>query len=164
MRKLIAILTFIVLIIGFQFCSKKDVTTTALTPVLPATAFNYNVSFSEHIQTALAANYNTPSDNPITNDGATLGRVLFYDTHLSKNNTVSCGSCHKQELAFDDNIQFSKGFEGGFTTRNSMSLLNLRFYKNGKMFWYERAATLEKQALQPIQNHIEMDLTLAELE
>ncbi len=164
MRKLIAILTFIVLIIGFQFCSKKDVTTTALTPVLPATAFNYNVSFPAHIQTALAANDNTPSDNPITNDGATLGRVLFYDTHLSKNNTVSCGSCHKQELAFDDNIQFSKGFEGGFTTRNSMSLLNLRFYKNGKMFWDERAATLEKQALQPIQNHIEMGLTLAELE
>jgi cytochrome c peroxidase len=45
-----------------------------------------------------------------------------------------------------------------------MALLNTRFYKSGKMFWDERAATAEKQALQPIQNLVEMGLTLAELE
>ncbi len=100
----------------------------------------------------------------IANDGATLGRVLFYDKNLSKNNAVSCGSCHQQQFSFDDNAALSKGFEGGLTTRNSMAILNVRFYKSGKMFWDERAATLEKQALQPIQNHVEMNLSLAELE
>ncbi|MGG9972150.1 cytochrome-c peroxidase [Ferruginibacter sp. SUN002] len=164
MKKVITILLLLTLIVVFQFCSKKDDTATVLEPVLPSTPYNYVVSYPTHIQVALATNDNTPPDNQLTNDGATLGRVLFYDTKLSKNNTVSCGSCHKQEFAFDDNVQFSKGFEGGFTTRNSMSLLNERFYKNGKMFWDERALTLEKQALQPIQNHIEMGLTLAELE
>ena len=149
----------------FQYCSKNDTATTAIaTPTLPATAFNYVVSYPTFIQNELSACDNTPIDNAITNDGATLGRVLFYDKQLSKNNTISCGSCHKQLQAFDDEIALSKGFENGNTARNSMSLLNVRFYKSGKMFWDERAETLEKQVLQPIQNHVEMGLTLAELE
>ncbi|GAB2810055.1 cytochrome-c peroxidase [Ferruginibacter profundus] len=161
----------VVTIVLFQYCSKKDSTTTTGTgtttpaqPTLPATTLNYVISYPAHIQAALLANDNTPADNAITNDGATLGRVLFYDKQLSKNNTVSCGSCHQQKLAFDDSSSLSKGFEGGATDRNSMSVLNLRFYKSGKMFWDERAASVEKQALQPIQNHTEMGLTLAELE
>ncbi len=152
-----------------QDCSKKDTGTgtggtTTTTPTLPATPYNYsNIVYPPHIATALAANDNTPAGNPITDNGATLGRVLFYDKNLSKNNTVSCASCHKQANGFTDNVQFSKGFEGGLTTRTSMNLLNLRFYKSGKMFWDERAATLEAQTLQPIQNHTEMGMTLAEL-
>ncbi len=162
-----------IIVLSLQFCSKKDtaaivdpvpVSPVVLLPNLPAIPFAYNISYPAHVQTALAANDNTPADNAITNAGATLGRVLFYDKQLSKNNTVSCGSCHKQEFAFDDNVALSKGFEGGFTDRNSMAILNLRFYKSGKMFWDERATTAEKQALQPIQNHVEMGLTLAELE
>ncbi|MEQ1553154.1 MAG: cytochrome-c peroxidase [Ferruginibacter sp.] len=171
MKKTTTVLVILFIVIIFQFCSKKDAvivttppSTTALTPTLPATIFNYNTNFPAHILAALIADDNTPANNPITNDGATLGRVLFYDKKLSKNNTVSCGSCHKQEFSFDDNIALSKGFEGGFTDRNSMAILNIRFYKSGKMFWDERATTVEKQALQPIQNHVEMGLTLAELE
>ncbi|MER3498152.1 MAG: hypothetical protein C4308_05690 [Chitinophagaceae bacterium] len=57
----------------------------------------------------------------MTDWGATLGRVLFYDKILFINNTVSWASCHKQEAGFSDNAVFSKGFNGGFTTRNSMS-------------------------------------------
>lgn len=152
----------------FQYCSKKNSNVTDTTveniPTLPTSTYNYLITFPTHIQNALTANDNTPADNPITNDGATLGRVLFYDKQLSKNNTISCASCHKQDQAFDDNAALSKGFEGGLTPRNSMAILNLRFYKSGKMFWDERAATLEKQVLQPIQNHIEMGLTLTELE
>src|SRR5205085_9475148 len=91
------------------------------------------------------------------------GRVLFYDKNLSKNNTISCGSCHQQQNSFTDNVQFSKGFDGGLTTRTSMNLLNLRFYKSGKMFWDERSNTLEDQILQPIQNHVEMGMTLTDL-
>ena len=174
MKKTIVTVAVLFVVITFQFCSKTDTTTQSTTPVtvitptlqpnLPTTAFSYVMTYPAHIQLALNANDNTPADNALANDGATLGRVLFYDKQLSKNNTVACASCHKQNLAFDDNIAFSVGFEGGLTTRNSMALLNIRFYKSGKMFWDERTATAEKQALQPIQNHTEMGLTLAELE
>ncbi len=159
----------------FQFCSKTDTTTTeasgtqlvntTTTPVqLPATPYLYsNQALPVHIANALAATDNTPVTNPITNDGATLGRVLFYDTKLSANNTISCGSCHKQNQAFSDSAILSIGFNGGKTDRHSMQLLNERFYKSGKMFWDERANTLEEQVLQPIQNTTEMGLTLSEL-
>ncbi|MFY7965991.1 MAG: cytochrome-c peroxidase [Chitinophagaceae bacterium] len=165
MKKIIIITLLSFVAIIFQDCSKKDTTTTEITiPNLPNVTLNYLVSYPKHIQDSLNINDNTPIDNAITNDGATLGRVLFYDKKLSKNNTISCASCHKQNLSFDDDVAFSKGFEAGLTSRNSMGILNLRFYKSGKMFWDERAATLEKQVLQPIQNHVEMGLTLAELE
>lgn len=167
MKKTIALIPLLLVVALFQFCSKKDSSTiasTELQPTLPTTSFNYLPTYPMHVQVALASSDNVPTDNPITNAGATLGRVLFYDKQLSKNNTVSCGSCHQQATAFDDTVALSKGFEAGLTTRNSMSLLNIRFYKSGKMFWDERAASAEKQALQPIQNHVEMGLTLAELE
>jgi len=159
-----ALLAIIVL---FQQCSKKDaavVTDTTLTPKLPATAYNYIPVYPAFIQAALSVNDNTPADNAISNDGATLGRVLFYDKQLSKNNTVSCGSCHKPETSFSDDAILSKGFNAGLTNRHSMALVNVRFYKSGKMFWDERAPSLEKQVLQPIQNTTEMGLTLSELE
>ncbi|MEO8769769.1 MAG: cytochrome c peroxidase [Ferruginibacter sp.] len=155
----IGILTSIVLF--FEYCSKDhnatdSNTTTELTPSLPATALNYNISYPAFLTSSMVLQDNTPADNQITNDGATLGRVLFYDKHLSKNNTISCASCHKADNSFTDLIQFSKGFEGGSTTRSSMDLLNVAFYKSGKMFWDERSATLEAQVVQPIQNHVEM--------
>ena len=168
-RKISILVVLISIVFVFQQCAKSDSgtdtsTTPLLQPALPATAYNYNVSLPAYIQNALLLNDNTPVTNPITNDGATLGRVLFYDKYLSKNNTISCGSCHKPETFFSDNATLSKGFAGGLTTRHSMALLNVRFYKSGKMFWDERSPTLENQALQPIQNTVEMGLTLAELE
>lgn len=168
-KKILSVSSILFSIMLLQQCSKKSdsATTPADTtpqPNLPGTVFNYITTYPAHIQASLLANDNTPGDNPITNDGATLGRVLFYDKHLSKNNTISCGSCHKPESSFSDNAQFSKGFDNGLTSKNSMPVLNLRFYKSGKMFWDERAPTLEKQVLQPIQNAVEMGLTLAELE
>src|SRR5258707_10275988 len=59
------------------------------------------------------------------NNIPTLGRVLFYDSRLSVNNSISCSSCHKQALAFADNVPFSQGFEGKLTFRNSMPIQNL---------------------------------------
>lgn len=95
------------------------------------------------------------SGNPITDKGATLGRVLFYDTNLSSNNTISCSSCHIQANAFGDVAIASNGVNGT-TTRHSMRLINSRFSVENKFFWDERAATLELQTTEPIQNHIEM--------
>jgi cytochrome c peroxidase len=103
---------------------------------------------------------NTPVNNPTTNAGAELGRVLFYDKRLSANQTVSCSSCHQREHGFSDPRKFSVGFAGGLTGRNSMGLAHARWYQRRAFFWDERAATLEVQVLQPIQNSVEMGMTL----
>lgn len=94
-------------------------------------------------------------DNPVTNKGAVLGRVLFYDVNLSSNNTISCGSCHKQSMAFGDDNVASLGVNGS-TARHSMRLVNARFAEEQHFFWDERADNLEEQTTQPIQDHIEM--------
>jgi len=87
---------------------------------------------------------------------ATLGRVLFYDKNLSFNNSIACASCHQQTAAFGDTSSRSIGLDGGLTGRQSMRLANLRFSREGKMFWDERALSLNDQVMQPIQDHIEM--------
>jgi cytochrome c peroxidase len=93
--------------------------------------------------------------NPITDEGATLGRILFYDKNLSVNNTIACGSCHKQQSAFGDNETSSTGVNGS-TGRHSMRLINARFADEENFFWDERANSLEEQTTQPIQDHAEM--------
>jgi cytochrome c peroxidase len=111
----------------------------------------------------VAIQNNTPLTNPTTDWGATLGRVLFYDQQLSKNNTISCASCHQQSHGFADTSRFSTGFTGGTTHRHSMALANAVYYTNGRFFWDERAATLEEQVLQPIEDPIEMGMTMPEV-
>ncbi|MBW8183471.1 cytochrome-c peroxidase [Shewanella nanhaiensis] len=142
---------------------------------LPETPFNYaNTPLPDHFiqnrfpdnfqfQSAAIESDNTPIDNPITDAGATLGRVLFYDTILSANNSTSCASCHIQAHGFSDSRQLSIGFNGEETRRHSMGLANARFYQSGKFFWDERASSLEQQVLMPIQDEVEMGLALTEL-
>lgn len=98
---------------------------------------------------------NTPGNNQLTNAGATLGRVLFYDKRLSRDGTIACASCHKQANGFGDSAVASTGV-AGTTGRHGMRLVNARFSQEAKFFWDERAATLEAQTSQPIQNHVEM--------
>jgi cytochrome c peroxidase len=93
--------------------------------------------------------------NIITDAGATLGRVLFYDKKLSVNNSIACASCHKQNMAFGDVNTLSTGANGN-TGRHSMRLINARFAQEVRFFWDERANTLEAQTTQPIQDHAEM--------
>lgn len=126
--------------------------------ILAAFGSNINLSSLENYANQTKPNYITRDNsagNPITDKGATLGRMLFYDKNLSKNNTISCSSCHKQELAFGDNVVASTGVNGT-TGRHSMRLVNARFGNEAKFFWDERAATLEAQTTFPIQDHIEM--------
>jgi len=99
---------------------------------------------------------NTPETNQINNEITTLGRVLFYDKNLSENNTIACASCHQQAFAFSDPLTSSVGLNGGNTGRHSMRLVNSRFSNEEKFFWDERAASLENQVTQPIQDHVEM--------
>lgn len=98
---------------------------------------------------------NTTPGNQISDAGATLGRVLFYDKRLSRNDTVSCSSCHQQARAFSDGSIASTGV-AGMTGRHSTRLTNAKFGTERRFFWDERAATLEAQATQPIRNAIEM--------
>ena len=92
----------------------------------------------------------------------TLGRVLFYDNNLSVNNSVSCASCHKQALAFADNVAFSRGFENRLTARNSMPIQNLSSNAGGfnqvTLFWDGREHNLQNMVLAPIANHVEMGI------
>ena len=140
-----------------------------LGPALPAVAFLYadaSINLPRHFTTGPgnpAGADNTPVDNAVTNAGATLGRVLFYDKRLSINDTVSCASCHQQSLGFSDARRLSIGFQGGLTDRHAMGLANARYYQPGKFFWDERAATAEIQMLQPIQNSVEMGNSLPQL-
>lgn len=112
---------------------------------------------------------NNPQGSIITDAGATLGRVLFYDKKLSSNNTISCSSCHIQSKAFSDGAIASQGVNGT-TGRHSMRLINVRFANERKFFWDERAINLETQTTMPIKDHGEMgfsgqngDLSFADL-
>ena len=130
----------------------------ARAPRLPETPYNYaRVPLPPHLAVIRT---NIPEDNPVTDHGATLGRVLFYDKRLSANDTTACGSCHLQEYAFSDPERFSTGFAGGKTPRNSMGLANGRFFQADQFFWDARVESLEELILLPIQNPIEMGNTL----
>jgi cytochrome c peroxidase len=121
---------------------------------LPATPYRYaNVELPPHLNANLD---NTPAANPVTDDGATLGRVLFYDARLSANRSTSCGTCHIQEHAFAEPKPVSRGFQGAHTDRRAMPLVNLRYYQRARFFWDERAGSLEEAVLMPIASHIEM--------
>ncbi len=89
-----------------------------------------------------------------------LGELLFFDSILSSNNTVSCASCHKPQFAFADNVPFSFGVDSAKGNRNTPTAMNqgLRnfFFHDG------RAESLEEQAIGPIENPIEMNLPLTE--
>lgn len=126
--------------------------------ILSAATIDLNnlIAYSAQTHPSYITKNNTPVNNPITDKGATLGRVLFYDKKLSVNNTIACGSCHIQQFAFGDTATQSIGFNGGLTGRHSMRLVNSKFGSETKFFWDERATSLENQTTQPIQNHVEM--------
>ena len=151
---------------AFYDSARQDISSTTTNALLlPASPFNYanpQLPASFLIQPILGQD-NTPATNLTTDAGATLGRILFYDKRLSTNQTISCASCHQQAFGFSDPRQFSVGFDGSTGGRNAMGLSNARWYQRRHFFWDERANTLEDQVLMPIQNSIEMGMTLEAL-
>ncbi len=95
-----------------------------------------------------------PYDNPLTVEGAALGRMLFYEKALSRDGSLSCASCHRQEFAFADSARFSSGMNGMRTARNAMPLMNLAW--DHFFFWDARALSLELQAFEPVTAHREL--------
>jgi cytochrome c peroxidase len=98
---------------------------------------------------------------------------LFYDKSLSSDKSVSCATCHKQELAFSDNVAFSPGAEGKVTTRNSIALgsvINFRLYYGNEVFngipffWDNRANTIQEQSKGTLANPNEMNMHMSQVQ
>lgn len=142
MKKKALILSLIVSpVFIYQACQREDSILSdrnldynySATPVLPPTPYTYQTNSLQ----------------------AQLGRVLFYDKALSFSRETSCGTCHRQELAFTDGKQFSDGFVGGRTARNTPAIFNFA-NPNMEYFWDMRQDNLNDMVLDPIRHSVEM--------
>lgn len=142
MRKLITLLLLAVLIFGIYSFSKNY-----FTPIYLEIPKNWPKPVYDF------------SKNPLTEEGFQLGRNLFYDPILSRDNTISCASCHLQQTGFTHvDHDLSHGIDGKIGTRNSLSLQNLAWSKN---FMYDGGVNnLEVQPIHPITSEVEMNETL----
>lgn len=102
-----------------------------------------------------------PEDNPLTPEKIALGKLLYFDTRLSKDNTISCATCHDPKKGWAEETATSTGIKGQVGGRNSPTVINSAY--TPVQFWDGRAASLEEQALGPIENPIEMGHDLDEL-
>ncbi|MGG6230017.1 cytochrome-c peroxidase [Tenacibaculum sp. SDUM215027] len=130
-------------------CSSKEEEENVYTPV------SANLEIPELFQQKLIAPI-IPTNNPLTEEGITLGKKLFFDPILSKDNTQSCASCHDPKNAFTDDTRFSEGIDGKFGTRNSMPLFNLAWNFDERFMWDGKELSIERQAFSPVRNPIEM--------
>lgn len=99
-----------------------------------------------------------PDDNPMTAAKVELGKLLYFDTRLSKDETISCATCHDPKLAWAEHKPTSEGVHKQFGARNAPTVINSAYFE--KLFWDGRAKSLEEQALGPIQNPIEMGMQM----
>ncbi len=99
------------------------------------------------------------ADNSLTKEKIKLGKALFYDPILSKDNTISCSSCHLSNTAFTHtDHDLSHGIQNRIGTRNAPTLINLAWNKS--FMWDGGIHHLDMQALAPITNPDEMDETI----
>lgn len=176
MKYTLSIAVGIYAIFALTSCEKNQTQLNpALEPILPEISFDYRAenekikdlrmpdfSVVNNLHPGFESSQFINSSNSFIrtkvddNDQATLGRVLFYDGQLSKNNATACASCHQQKKAFADGLDLSPGFGGKLTTRNSMSFSNLA--TNNNFFWDSRQSRLHNLASEPVTNHIEMGM------
>jgi cytochrome c peroxidase len=100
-----------------------------------------------------------PTGNELTQARIDLGRKLFYEKRLSRDESISCGSCHRQEKAFTDGIPIALGVEDRIGLRNTPTIANIGY--TDRMFMDGGVTTLELQSQSPIFTHEEMDFTIA---
>lgn len=94
-----------------------------------------------------------PADNPLTAKKVELGRLLFFDKRLSKNDTIACASCHLPTKGFTDGMPVSTGINKLKGGRSAPVSINRVFSKG--QFWDGRADTLEDQSIGPFVNPVE---------
>jgi len=145
---------YILVLMQFLSCSKDDSSTSPAEYVPTPLALDVPPLFAQKILPPVI-----PFTNPQTVEGVALGKKLFFDTILSADNSQSCASCHAPVNAFTDASQFSDGIDGLFGDRNSMPIFNAAFNYDEKFFWDGRSFGLEQQALEPVENPIEMHNT-----
>ncbi|WP_211327783.1 cytochrome-c peroxidase [Tenacibaculum lutimaris] len=145
-QKSIYLFSFLFLLMG---CSSKEEIENVYTPV------QVSLKIPEIFQQKLIAPI-IPTNNPLTEEGIALGKKLFFDPILSKDNTQSCASCHNPKKAFTNNTRFSEGVDGKLGTRNSMPLFNLAWNFDERFMWDGKDFSIEHQAFSPVRNPIEM--------
>ncbi len=161
MKKITLVLLVAIISISFlalQSCQKDSGNNNYLglqTPELPATLYEY-ADFEIPVHFNQFGIPIDPAQFNITNAGATLGRVLFYDKKISLSNEISCGSCHFQNKAFSDTKALSEGVINNHTPRNSQAIINP--INEQSYFWDSRVFDLEEMVLMPIQNHNEQGM------
>ncbi len=149
MRSTTTLFTLLTLF-AFVACVDDETTIYAPEPTLSVELANYSVPTTESSFFIDESRFN------VTDAGATLGRVLFYDKILSRTNKVSCGSCHQQEAGFADPVPFSEGIRGQILSRHTPAISNA--YDDQFLFWDGRSGTLGDLALRPVRNHKEMGI------
>lgn len=140
----------------FQTCTPEEQKASRRIPILPEEVYAYDQPPGGSAY-EIIYEQSPFGDSLIDNNKATLGRVLFYETQLSINNRMSCGSCHIQPLSFADGKKASEGFHNLLTPRNTPALLNAGTQKG--FFWDLRELVLDHMVLQPIANGLEMGLS-----
>ncbi|MDX1408459.1 MAG: cytochrome c peroxidase [Saprospiraceae bacterium] len=152
---------FFLSMVTFLACNDEQPLIIAPEPNLPATLANYS-------EPAVESSYWIDQNRyDVTDAGATLGRVLFYDKILSRTNKVSCATCHVQSAGFGDGTALSSGVHEQVLTRHTPAIINT--YDDRMLFWDGRTKSLEELVLKPVRNHQEMgldnmDFLLAKLE
>ncbi|KAA5538623.1 cytochrome-c peroxidase [Adhaeribacter rhizoryzae] len=150
----LTLLTALLSVFSFWSCQKEE-SLSAPEPEEPEEAVIYDLTFPKRFGSPTI-----PANNPLTQAGVDLGRVLFYEKKLSGDNTLSCGSCHQQKLAFTDGKAFGVGVGGKIAKRSTMALANVAY--NTSFNWDGAAATLEEQARFPLENPLEMNQNIEE--
>lgn len=140
----------LIFLLAVSMSCRKDVKPEGeLTPY----TFEYPTLFSSYLPAI-----EQPADNIASEEGVALGRMLFFDTRLSKNEAQSCGSCHSPSASFSDTTAFSVGVDGLPGGRNAMPIINVAWMLDG-LFWDGRSSSIENQAYEPVVNPIEMHET-----
>ncbi len=141
-------------LLAFSGC-RKD-------PAIPENPLAASAETGFHIPAGWPAPYYSFSENPLKPEIIQLGKKLFNDPKLSRDSTISCGSCHQPAGAFSQTGHIiSHGVDGRLGTRNSPGLFNLVWHPS--LMWDGGANNLETQILIPLQSHVEMEMSPQEL-
>ena len=102
-----------------------------------------------------------PADNPSTPEKVELGKTLFFDPRLSHDGNMSCATCHNPSLGWADGLDVAIGFRSTTLARASPTVINTGF--NTIQMWDGREASLESQAMGPMENNHEMNMEMSSL-